>query len=79
MIISIKLTIIFNAPFWIGIFKIEEGEHYKVSKVTFGAEPKDEEIYEFILRNFYKMNFKKLEVNEEKNSAKKRINQKWIY
>ena len=78
MIISVKLTVLFNAPFWIGIFEIEEGEHYKVSKVTFGAEPKDAEVYEFILRDFYKMNFKKWEVNEEKYSVKRRINPKRI-
>lgn len=45
MIISVKLTVLFNAPFWIGIFEIEEAEHYKVSKVTFGAEPKDAEVH----------------------------------
>lgn len=76
MVTSVKLTVLFNDPFWIGIFEIEEGEHYKVSKVTFGAEPKDEEVFEFILRNFYKLKLKKLETNEEKSFIKKKINPK---
>ncbi|AQS10727.1 hypothetical protein CLOBY_28750 [Clostridium saccharobutylicum] len=57
MISVIKLTVLFDAPFWIGIFEIVENTEYKVCKVTFGAEPKDEETYEFILHKFYKLRF----------------------
>ena len=40
MIVSVKLTVLFNDPFWTGIFEMDEDEQYKVSKVTFGVEPK---------------------------------------
>lgn len=76
MIISVKLTVLFDNPFWIGIFEIQEKEQYKVCKVTFGAEPKDGEIYEFILKNYYKINFKKIQVNEDKHVKKGKVNPK---
>ena len=57
MISQIKLTVLFNEPFWIGVFEVIENEEYKVCKVTFGPEPKEEEIYEIILQKFYSLNF----------------------
>lgn len=57
MISKVNLTILFNEPFWIGIFEIIENDEYKVCKVTFGPEPKAEETYELILHNFYSLNF----------------------
>lgn len=57
MITIIKLTVLFNDPFWIGVFESIENGEYKVCKVTFGSEPKDEEVYELILKNFYRLNF----------------------
>ena len=54
---QIKLTVYFEEPFWVGIFeKIENGK-LSVSKVTFGAEPKDYEVYAFILKHFYDLQF----------------------
>ena len=46
-----KLTILFEDPFWIGIFEREDNGHYEICKITFGAEPKDYEVYDFILKN----------------------------
>lgn len=57
MISQIKLTVLFNDPFWIGVFEIIENDEYKVCKVTFGTEPKDEETYELILKKLYSLNF----------------------
>ena len=54
---QIKLTVYFEEPFWVGVFeKIESGK-LSVSKVTFGAEPKDYEVYEFILKHYYALQF----------------------
>ena len=36
-----KLTVFFEEPFWVGLFERIEGDTLRVSKVTFGAEPKD--------------------------------------
>ena len=45
------LTVYFEDPFWVGVFeRIQDGKLSAV-KVTFGAEPKDYEIQEFILKN----------------------------
>ncbi|WP_017208849.1 YjdF family protein [Clostridium beijerinckii] len=57
MITIIKLTVLFDDPFWIGVFESIENGEYKVCKVTFGSEPKDEEVYELILKKFYRLNF----------------------
>ena len=47
--IKCKLTVYFAEPFWVGVFeRICDGK-LSVAKVTFGAEPKDYDIQEFIL------------------------------
>lgn len=52
-----KLTVYFKDPFWIGVFeRIYEGK-ISVSKFTFGAEPKDYEVYDFILKYYYNLQF----------------------
>ena len=44
-----RLTVFFEQPFWVGVFEcISEGK-LSVCKVTFGAEPKDYEVYDFVL------------------------------
>ena len=46
--VSGKLTVYFEEPFWVGIFeRIEDGK-LSVAKVTFGAEPKDYEVQEYV-------------------------------
>ena len=65
-----KLTVLFEKPFWVGVFeRVEEGK-LSVSKVTFGAEPKDYEIYEFILRHYYDLNFSPAVAAVEKEAKK---------
>lgn len=55
--VSGRLTVFFEEPFWIGVFeRISEGK-LSVCKVTFGAEPKDYEVYDFILKNYYRLKF----------------------
>ncbi len=44
-------------PFWVGVFeRVSEGK-LSVCKVTFGAEPKDYEVYDFVLKNYYQLRF----------------------
>lgn len=55
--VSVMLKVFFEEPFWIGIFeRICDGK-ISVCKVTFGAEPKEYEIYEFILKNYGQLRF----------------------
>ena len=52
-----SLTIFFEDPFWVGVFeRIEDGK-LSVCKVTFGAEPKDYEIWEYVLQHYYELVF----------------------
>ena len=55
--VSGKLTIYFEDPFWVGVFEKIENRKLSVAKVTFGAEPKDYEVLEFINRNYYHLQF----------------------
>ena len=49
-----RLTVFFEDPFWAGIFeRIEDGK-LSVCKVTFGAEPKDYEVREYVLEHYPK-------------------------
>ena len=66
MISQIKLTVLFSDPFWIGVFEVIEDDEYKVCKVTFGSEPREEETLEFILYRFYSLNFSN-PISSEKN------------
>ena len=52
-----KLTVLFEDPFWVGIFERIENRKLSVAKVTFDAEPKDYEVLEFINRNYYHLQF----------------------
>lgn len=52
-----KLTVFFEEPFWVGLYEREDDGQYEVSKVTFGAEPKDYEVYAYFLANFYTLRF----------------------
>ena len=55
--VSGKLTVFFEEPFWVGVFeRVSEGT-LSACKVTFGAEPKDYEVYDFILKNYYRLRF----------------------
>jgi len=41
----VKLTVFFEGPFWVGVFERISGGKLSVCKVTFGAEPKDYEVW----------------------------------
>lgn len=56
-IIISKLTVLFEDPFWIGVYEREYKGSYEVSKITFGAEPKDYEVYDYMLKNWKSLRF----------------------
>lgn len=47
-----KLTVFFEDPFWVGVFERTEEGRLSVCKVTFGAEPTDAEVLQFVLRRY---------------------------
>ena len=52
-----KITVFFEDPFWVAVFERIENDKLSVAKVTFGAEPKDYEVYECILKHYYCLQF----------------------
>ena len=52
-----SLTVFFEDPFWVGVFERRIGKKLSVCKVTFGAEPKDCEVLEFVLNHYYELSF----------------------
>ena len=64
-----EFTVFFEEPFWIGVFERVENGKLSVCKVTFGAEPKDSEIWEFILKHYDELKFSpavKVEVRQRR-------------
>ena len=56
-IVSGRLQVFFEAPFWVGIFELISDGKLRVCKVTFGAEPKDYEVLAFILEHYENLRF----------------------
>ena len=55
--VSGRLTVFFEEPFWVGVFeRLSEGR-VSVCKVTFGAQPKDCQVYEFVLKQYERLPF----------------------
>ena len=52
-----KLTVYFVDPFWVGVFERIENGKLSVCKVTFGAEPKDYEVWAFVLKHYSQLKF----------------------
>ena len=52
-----KLTVYFEEPFWVGVFERIASGKLSVAKVTFGAEPKDYEVQEYIRKYYSSLKF----------------------
>lgn len=52
-----RLTVYFEDPFWVGVYEREEGEGLTACKLTFGAEPRDQEVYELLLTAWRRLEF----------------------
>ena len=67
--VTCKLTVLFENPFWIGVFERKEDRNLSVAKVISGAEPKEYDVYEFIQRNYYDLEFSPaVKVHAEKSA-----------
>lgn len=55
--VSSRLTVFFDDPFWVGIWERHSDGRMEVAKITFGPEPKDYEVYDFLLKNFGRLRF----------------------
>lgn len=67
--VSGRLTVFFEDPFWVGVFEYISDGKLSVCKVTFGAEPKDYEVYDFVLKNYYQLRFSPAVATEVKETV----------
>ena len=51
------LQVYFEDPFWVGLFQRWESGKLRVCKVTFGAEPKEQELYCFLQARYASLAF----------------------
>ena len=52
-----RLTVCFEDPFWVAVCEREDGGKLEACKITFGAEPRDYEVYDFLLANWHRLEF----------------------
>ena len=70
-----SLTVFFEDPFWVGVFERIEVGKLSVCKVTFGAEPKDYEVLDYILHHYYELVFSpaiETEIRQAADNPKRR-------
>ena len=67
---KIKFTVQFEDPFWIGLYERQENGRYEACKIRFGAEPKDYEVYAFLMKNWNRFQFSPAVAAQEKLEKK---------
>lgn len=51
------ITVYFEDPFWVGLYERSDGDRYSVCKFTFGAEPRDYQVYEALITHWKELKF----------------------
>lgn len=54
---TIKVTVLFENTFWVGLFERNDKEGYAAARKIFGGEPTDAELYDFVLTHFDELKF----------------------
>lgn len=73
--VSIKLTVFFENPFWVGVFERTDGNRLAACRTVFGAEPKDYDVYAFILGGYSALRFSpalEVELRQTADNPKRR-------
>ena len=52
-----QFTVLFQAPFWVGIAERWDREGYQAARVVFGPQPTDAQVYEWLLREWHRLRF----------------------
>lgn len=69
-----RLTVYYNGALWIGVYERILDGRLEAGKIIFGPEPKDYEVYQFLLQNWKNLRFSPpVEIEKETES---RINPK---
>ncbi len=67
-----KLSILFESPFWIALLESERDGLLYATRHVFGSEPSSKNVYEFILSYEYKILIDRMTVGLPIDAAKKR-------
>ena len=59
------ITVFFQDPFWVGLYERSSEDGYEVCKLTFGAEPKDYEVYALLLSRWRELAFSPVQTGEK--------------
>ncbi|WP_373264045.1 YjdF family protein [Hungatella hathewayi] len=73
--VSLTFRVFFEDPFWIGVVERISDGTMEVCKITFGMEPKEYEVYDWLLKNYYRLRFSpavKAEAKKEHSNPKRR-------
>ncbi len=72
-----KLTVIFESPFWVGIFERKESNSYQAARFVFGSEPTEAQLLEFALTVFSTLRFSQpvriIETPQHESNFKRRM------
>lgn len=71
-----RLQIFFEDPFWVGIFERTDNHGFAVCKVTFGAEPRGQEVLDYLQRYYYRLRFSPVVEGENLMEKSEHINPK---
>ena len=69
-----SLTVLFEDPFWIGLFEMIDQNGLRACKVTFGAEPTEKEMMEFVDKNWHRLQF--CQAIEAPSESERKINRR---
>lgn len=70
-----KLTVFFDPPYWVGVFEECDNATLRTCRVVFGAEPKDYEILDYVLKHYARLKFSR-PVQAEVDAPVGRVNPK---
>ena len=59
-----SFTVLFQPPFWVGIAERWGAEGYSAARVVFGPEPTDAQIYQWLEREWHRLDFSPAEEGE---------------
>jgi ribosomal protein L12E/L44/L45/RPP1/RPP2 len=52
-----KMTVLYESPFWVGLFERTEQDKYQAARFVFGAEPTEPQLLQFALTSFLSLQF----------------------
>lgn len=53
--VKVRLTVLFEDPFWVGVYERSENLRLQVSRIVFGSEPKDYEVYDYLIKYWHRL------------------------